>query len=41
MGTRPNGEAEILSGVPAHFIYTIVEGKGIQQKSALPALPRR
>jgi enediyne biosynthesis protein E4 len=37
----PNGEAEILRDVPADFIYTIVEGAGIQQKMALPALPQR
>jgi|HubBroStandDraft_2_1064218.scaffolds.fasta_scaffold14727_2 hypothetical protein len=35
----PNGETEILHDVPADFIYTIVEGSGIQQKVALPALP--
>jgi len=34
----PSGRIELLHGVPADFIYTIVEGKGIQQKSALPAL---
>jgi enediyne biosynthesis protein E4 len=32
----PNGETEILRDVPADFIYTIVEGAGIQQKVALP-----
>jgi hypothetical protein len=37
----PNGETEILRDVPADFIYTIVEGAGIQQKMALPALPQR
>jgi hypothetical protein len=36
----PNGETEVLHDVPADFIYTIVEGTGIQQKVALPALPR-
>jgi enediyne biosynthesis protein E4 len=35
----PNGETELLHDVPADFIYTIVEGSGIQQKVALPALP--
>ena len=35
----PNGESEILHDVPSDFIYTIVEGSGIQQKIALPALP--
>ena len=32
----PNGESEILHDVPADFIYTIVEGKGIESKTALP-----
>jgi hypothetical protein len=32
----PNGESEILHGVPADFIYTIVEGKGIESKTPLP-----
>jgi hypothetical protein len=36
----PNGETEILRDVPADFIYTIVEGTGIQRKVALPALLR-
>lgn len=34
----PNGETEVLRDVPADFIYTIVEGAGIQQKVALPGL---
>jgi hypothetical protein len=38
---RPNGEAEILRDVAADFIYTIVEGAGIHQKVALPALAPR
>jgi enediyne biosynthesis protein E4 len=37
----PNGETEILRDVPADFIYTVVEGAGIQQKATLPPLPRR
>jgi len=37
----PNGETEILRDVPADFIYTIVEGAGIQQKVALPPLSQR
>jgi hypothetical protein len=37
----PNGETEILHEVPADFIYTVVEGAGIQQKVALPPLPQR
>jgi hypothetical protein len=37
----PNGETETLRDVPADFIYTIVEGAGIQGKVALPALPSR
>jgi len=32
----PNGESEILRGLPAYFIYTIVEGQGIKGKVALP-----
>jgi len=32
----PNGESEILRGLPADFIYTIVEGQGIKGKVALP-----
>ena len=34
----PNGRVETLRDVPADFIYTIVEGEGIEQKTALPAL---
>jgi len=37
----PNGETETLRNVPADFIYTIVEGTGIQQKAALPVLPQQ
>lgn len=36
----PNGETEVLRDVPADFIYTVVEGTGIQQRVALPHLPR-
>jgi hypothetical protein len=36
----PNGESEVLRDVAADFIYTIVEGAGIQRKVALPSLPR-
>jgi hypothetical protein len=36
----PNGETEVLHDVPADFIYTVVEGSGIQQKLALPPLPQ-
>ncbi len=36
----PNGETEILRELPADFIYTVGEGSGIQQKVALPPLPR-
>ena len=32
----PNGETETLHDVPADFIYTVVEGEGIRQKTALP-----
>ncbi len=34
----PMGEKEILKDVPADFIYTIIEGKGITDKQALPTL---
>ncbi len=34
----PSGKVEVLHDVPADFIYTITEGAGIQNKSALPAL---
>ncbi len=37
----PNGESELLRDVAADFIYTVVEGSGIQKKVALPALPQR
>jgi len=36
----PNGGTETLHDMPADFIYTVVEGKGIEGKTALPALPR-
>jgi hypothetical protein len=35
----PNGETQVLHDVPADFIYRIVEGEGIRQKTTLPALP--
>jgi enediyne biosynthesis protein E4 len=34
----PSGRREQLLELPADFIYTIVEGRGIQQKTALPPL---
>ena len=34
----PNGNTETLKDVPADFIYTIIEGEGIKDKIALPAL---
>jgi hypothetical protein len=34
----PSGANEILRDVPADFIYTVVEGSGIRQKTALPPL---
>jgi len=37
----PNGATETLRDVAADFIYMIVEGAGIQQKVALPPLPRK
>jgi hypothetical protein len=32
----PSGATELLKDVRANFIYTVVEGKGIQEKTALP-----
>jgi hypothetical protein len=32
----PNGESETLRDLPADFIYTIVEGQGIKDKTPLP-----
>ena len=32
----PNGDKETLKDLPADFIYTIVEGKGITDRTALP-----
>jgi hypothetical protein len=32
----PSGKVEVLRDVPADFIYTIVEGQGIQDKIPLP-----
>jgi hypothetical protein len=32
----PSGKAEVLRDVPADFIYTIVEGQGIEGKIPLP-----
>jgi hypothetical protein len=37
----PNGESEVLRDVSSDFIYTIVEGAGIQKRGALPPLPQR
>jgi hypothetical protein len=34
----PNGETEVLHDVQADFIYTVVEGSGIQQRLSLPSL---
>ena len=34
----PSGKVETLRGVPTDFIYTIVEGEGVQGRTALPAL---
>jgi hypothetical protein len=34
----PSGKVEGLHNIPADFIYTIKEGEGIQQKTALPGL---
>jgi enediyne biosynthesis protein E4 len=34
----PSGMVEVMNNIPADFIYTIVEGEGIKDKAALPAL---
>jgi enediyne biosynthesis protein E4 len=34
----PNGNVETLKDVPADFIYTVIEGAGIKDKTALPAV---
>jgi hypothetical protein len=34
----PSGKVETLRDVPADFIYTIKEGEGVEQKTALPGL---
>ncbi len=36
----PSGLHEVLHNVPADFLYTLVEGQGIQSRVALPALPK-
>jgi len=33
----PNGKIELLRDLPSDFIYTLVEGKGVQDRTALPA----
>jgi enediyne biosynthesis protein E4 len=33
----PSGKLEVLRELPADFIYTIVEGRGVEQRTALPA----
>jgi hypothetical protein len=37
----PNGKIETLRDLPADFIYTVVEGQGITNKTALPAATSR
>jgi len=32
----PNGQSETLRDLPADFIYTMVEGKGVEEKVPLP-----
>jgi enediyne biosynthesis protein E4 len=34
----PSGKVESLSNIPADFIYTVVEGKGIKGKMPLPSI---
>jgi hypothetical protein len=36
----PNGESEVFQDIAADFIYTIVEGQGIKDKTALPSSGR-
>jgi enediyne biosynthesis protein E4 len=36
----PSGKVELLHDVSADYIYTIIEGEGIQQKTALPPLDK-
>jgi hypothetical protein len=33
----PSGESEVFHDVAADFIYTIIEGQGIKDKTALPS----
>jgi len=35
----PSGSRETLKNLPADFIYTIVEGAGVKDRTALPPLP--
>jgi enediyne biosynthesis protein E4 len=37
----PNGETEVLRDLAADFIYIVVEGQGIQQRTPLPSLLKR
>jgi enediyne biosynthesis protein E4 len=37
----PNGATETLRDLPADFIYTVVEGEGIRQKTPLPSVEAR
>jgi len=34
----PNGQSDAFKNVPADFIYTIVEGQGIKDKTPLPVV---
>src|SRR6266550_3089552 len=34
----PSGKIEVLNNIPADFIYTIIEGEGVKDRVALPAL---
>jgi enediyne biosynthesis protein E4 len=36
----PSGKIEVLRNVTADFIYTVVEGQGVQQKLELPAVTK-
>jgi len=32
----PSEKIEVLKDLPADYIYTIVEGRGVQQRAAIP-----
>ena len=32
----PSGKIEVLKDLPADYIYTIIEGRGVQQRASIP-----